>query len=73
MVKCTVQVYSIMHLHVMFVYFIVCLFANNDGWKCFFKKSPLRLVGSPCPWLVFGLLSSLVYGNTVMCTLYSVM
>ena len=27
-----------------------------------FKKSPLRLVGSPRPWLVSGLLSSLVYG-----------
>ena len=20
---------------VMFVHFVVCLFANNDGWKCF--------------------------------------
>ena len=34
-----------------------------------FKKSPLRLVGSPCPWLVSGLLSSLVYG--IYCNVYT--
>ena len=37
--------------------------------KMFFKKSPLRLGGSPCPWLVSGLLSSLVYG--IYCNVYT--
>ena len=34
-----------------------------------FKIYPLRLVGSPCPWLVSGLLSSLVYG--IYCNMYT--
>ena len=54
---------------VMFVHFVVCLFAYNDRWKCFFKKSPLRLVGSPRPWFISGLLSSLVYG--IYCNVYT--
>ena len=54
---------------VMFVHFVVCLFAYNDRWK-FFKKSPLKIVGSPCPWLVSGLLSSFIYG--IYCNVYTV-
>ena len=35
-----------------------------------FKKSPLKLVGSPYPLLVSGLLSALIYG--IHCNVYTV-
>ena len=54
---------------VMYLHLVVCLFANNKDENVFFKKYPLRLVGSPRPWLVSGLLSSLVYG--IYCNVYT--